>query len=294
MREALVGAASERLELAAYRAEFRDHFWQVDELGVWKLERQQFFQEPGYASWEAFARGDWRESLRLIEAERPALAAEHRRIAEQGFTVCRVRVVEEPIIPYVQWELHLLRLREQCGTGVRVVTPDQVARFESSGPLPEICTLGTSVMYEIVYNDHGILDGGRRYTNPELIERFEQTYDIDIPSGAVSALADALVYNEVADGSCMFGSVFATSGEIAFLDLVVLEDDEATWPPYYAAVNIREEVLEASPELEELFAPLTAALDQETITELYAEVDVEERDPEEVAETWLSENGFID
>jgi hypothetical protein len=52
MHELLAGAAGERLELAAYRADFRQHFWQVDQLGFWKLERQQFFQEPGDASWE--------------------------------------------------------------------------------------------------------------------------------------------------------------------------------------------------------------------------------------------------
>ncbi|QSB13102.1 hypothetical protein JQS43_15805 [Natronosporangium hydrolyticum] len=174
MRESLVGAADERLEVTAYRAEFRDHFWRVDALGVWKLERQQYFQEPGDDSWEAFADGNWEESLRLLAARRAELEDEHRRISQLGFSVRRVRVVEEPIIPYVQWELHLLRLREQCGTGVRVVTPEQVARFESSGPLPEICTLGSSVMYEIVYNDHGILDGGRRYTDPELIRQWQQ------------------------------------------------------------------------------------------------------------------------
>lgn len=174
MHELLAGEFGERLELAAYRADFRRHFWQIGGLGFWKLERQQFFQEPGDDSWEAFARGDWDESLRLLEAHRAELEAEHRRVAEQGFAVRRVRVVEEPIIPYLQWELHVLRLREQCGTEVRVVSPAQVARYEAHGPLPEVCTLGDSVMYEVIYDSRGTLDGARRYTEPGLVQRWRR------------------------------------------------------------------------------------------------------------------------
>lgn len=174
MYELLAGAAAERLELEAYRAEFRERFWQTDRVGFWKLERQQFFQEPGFESWDAFARGDWEESLRLLEAERAEMEAEHRRMAEHGFSVQRVRVVAEPIIPYLQWELHVLRLREHYGTGVRVLGPEQVAPYEQDRPLPELCTLGTAVMYEIVYDGRGILDGARRYTDPELIQRCQE------------------------------------------------------------------------------------------------------------------------
>lgn len=169
MRDLLAAAAGERMPLAAYRADFAQHFWETGSPGFWKLERQQYFQEPGDRSWEAFARGDWEESLRLLEANRADLEAEHRRVAGHGFAVHRVRVVEEPIIPYVQWELHLLRLREQCGTQVRVIGPEHVAPYESAGPLPEFCTLGTAVMYEVLYDEQGVLDGGRRYTDPELI-----------------------------------------------------------------------------------------------------------------------------
>lgn len=169
MRDLLDGATGERLPLGAYRADFREHFWKIDRLGFWKLERQQHFQEPGYDSWEALARGDWEESLRLLEADRAAIADEHRRIEEQGFAVRRVRVVQEPLTPYLQWELHLLRIREQCGSGVRVVGSDQVFPHEAAGPLPEVCTLGDAVMYEVLYDERGVLDGARRYTDRELI-----------------------------------------------------------------------------------------------------------------------------
>ncbi|MGW4412986.1 DUF6879 family protein [Nonomuraea sp. NPDC004702] len=83
--------------------------------GFWKLERRQHFKEPGYDSWEAFAKGEWEESLSILEAERVDMVAYHRRVKEHGFVARRVRVVEEPISPYLQWELYALRVRDQCG-----------------------------------------------------------------------------------------------------------------------------------------------------------------------------------
>lgn len=53
-------AHGEPLTLAEYQADFARHFWNIDQRGFWKLERQQFFREPGDASWEAFARGEWK------------------------------------------------------------------------------------------------------------------------------------------------------------------------------------------------------------------------------------------
>jgi hypothetical protein len=185
MHELLGGVVGERLELADYRADFAQRFWRIDQLGFWKLERQQFFQEPGDDSWEAFARGEWDEALRLIEARRANLEAEHRKIAEHGFRIQRVRVVEEPIIPYLQWELYLLRLREQCGSRIRVVTPAQLTRYETAGPLPEMCTLGTRVLYEVLYDEQGVLDGARRYTDPTLVRSSQrliaELYEIGEP-----------------------------------------------------------------------------------------------------------------
>ena len=53
MHDLLDGAAAESMELDAYYADFEKNFWSISELGFWKLERQQFFQEPGYDNWEA-------------------------------------------------------------------------------------------------------------------------------------------------------------------------------------------------------------------------------------------------
>ncbi|MFC7276043.1 DUF6879 family protein [Paractinoplanes rhizophilus] len=174
MPNLLDGAEGERMELDAYYADFEKNFWTINELGFWKLERQQFFKEPGYDSWEAFAKGDWDASLSLLEAGRADMAAYHRRVEEHGFVARRVRVVEEPITAYLQWELHALRIRDQCGGSVHIVGPQQVAEFEHHTALPEIYTLGTAVMYQAIYDDTGVLESALRFTDRDLILRCQR------------------------------------------------------------------------------------------------------------------------
>ena len=54
------------------------------------------------------------------------------------------------------------------------VTPEQVARLEATGPLPEIFTLGTEIMYEGIYDECGILEAARKFTDRELILRCQR------------------------------------------------------------------------------------------------------------------------
>jgi len=175
MHEILGGDTGELLTLDDYWSDFYEHFWRIESIGFWKLERQQFFKEPGNKSWEAFVDARWEESLRLIDEQRDDFADYYGRIARQGFVNRRVRIVEKPIIPYLQWELHLLRLRHEYGGLTSVVGPERVAPYEAQGtPLPEIYTLGLDVMYEAVYDDTGVLAAARRYTDPDLIARCQQ------------------------------------------------------------------------------------------------------------------------
>ena len=162
----------ERLLGEDYQKSFERDFWQTDHLGFWKLERRQEFQEPTSPSWRAFAAGDWAEATRLTEARRGALTDYYRRIADHGFTTRRVRVVERPLTPYLRWELHLLRLRDELGGAVRVVGDDQVAALETVRPLPEVITLGSAVLYEILYDEDGRQLGGVRCADREVVRRW--------------------------------------------------------------------------------------------------------------------------
>jgi len=109
----------------------------------------------------------------------------------------------------------------------------------------------------------------------------------------VSQLELGLVYTSIDAGDpCTFGEVFATDGRIAALELTVLTDDEQFFPSYLPSLNVGEGV-EGIDQLEALFAPVAAALDNETISALNARVDVDGEQPEDVAASFLEDNGLI-
>ncbi|MET7760718.1 DUF6879 family protein [Streptomyces sp. NPDC005393] len=164
----------DRLSRDAYRADFRDRVWDNDGRDSWKLERQQCFQEPGSDSWKAFSQGDWEGALRLIEQRRDGLLQYMSEAEKRNFSLYRVRVVEEPIVPYLQWELYLLRLRAECGERIRVVGPEHIRGFEENGPLPELVSLGGRTMYKVIYDSRGISDGALRFVDPEILGRWEE------------------------------------------------------------------------------------------------------------------------
>ena len=78
------------------------------------------------------------------------------------------------------------------------------------------------------------------------------------------------------------------------MGLRLLEDDEDFFAVYNPSLTMRQETLEQYPELEELFASISEKLDTGTLRELSAAVAVEGNSPQEVAEQWLQENGFIE
>jgi hypothetical protein len=167
-------APGERLDLSEYHHDFRKRDEAIVNRDSWKLERRQHFEEQRGGSRDALRRGDWVEALRLIEAKRDQLVKTEREENARGHYFHRVRVVEQPITAYMQWQLHSLRLRDECGERVRVVAAEKVWPLERAGVLPELVVLGGQVLYEVRYTDAGVPDGAVRYTNPGVVARAEE------------------------------------------------------------------------------------------------------------------------
>ncbi|MGP2437614.1 DUF6879 family protein [Streptomyces sp. JW3] len=142
-----------------------------------KLERGQHFAERGFASWEAFAEGDWERAVRLADEGREEHAQELRRASQLGISHRRLRVVEFPVTPYVQWELFVLRVRVEVGDDITVLDARVIADVEESHQVPEVVVLGDAVMYEVVYDDDGNADGAKRYTDRSLIRETNMGFD---------------------------------------------------------------------------------------------------------------------
>jgi hypothetical protein len=93
----------------------------------------------------------------------------HRDATAAGTSTYRIRVVSLPPTPYVQWELHVLRLRDETGGATRVLLDTELAGLEDEGPLPNIQTVDRKVMYQPVYDASGVLEYGLRYTDKALV-----------------------------------------------------------------------------------------------------------------------------
>jgi Family of unknown function (DUF6879) len=134
-----------------------------------KLERLQSFRQPGHPSWDAFNAGLWNVALHMLQQNRATVAAEFAEDKRRGIVSYRVRVVDLPVTPYLHWELHSLKLRAEYGEIIRIVTPEALARFERCQITPELIFMGDLAMYEIRYDDSGVLCGARKFTDPVLI-----------------------------------------------------------------------------------------------------------------------------
>lgn len=163
------------LSLDEYLTEFDVRQWEIRRRwGIgpkesWKLERLQHFREPGFSSWEAFDQGDPDQARGLIEAERDFLAEFQQKARDLDISLYRVRVVERPITAYLWWELHLLKLRAECGERIHVVELDKLQEYERGSTLPELLTLGSRLLYEIRYDRGGVLTGAVRTANRRMV-----------------------------------------------------------------------------------------------------------------------------
>jgi osmoprotectant transport system substrate-binding protein len=102
------------------------------------------------------------------------------------------------------------------------------------------------------------------------------------------------IYQGVVQGEGDAGVGFTTDSQLASDELVVMEDPKSIWPFYYPAPVVRTEVLEQYPNVEGVLNSVSKSLDDETMRQLNAQVDVEQEDPEDVAAEFLQEKGIVE
>lgn len=123
--------------------------------------------------------------------------------------------------------------------------------------------LGLNKAYNLSFKDVKPVDGGLRYT--------------------------ALI-----NGESDIIDAFTTDGLIDKFDLTILEDDKNFFPPYNAAPLVRMDTLEEYPELREVLNLLSGRISDDVMRALNYEVDVNGRDPKEVANEYLVNEGLIE
>lgn len=176
MFDSFPDGASERLDRPTYHADLgRVYSSGIDFLN--KLERGQHFKERGFPSWEAFADGDWERAVSLADERREDYAQELRQASQSGIRHRRLRVVEFPVTPYVQWELFVLRVRVDLGDDIKILDARKISNLEQTRQVPEVVILGDVAMYEVVYDEDGNAAGANRYSDRSLIRETNAGFD---------------------------------------------------------------------------------------------------------------------
>ncbi len=121
---------------------------------------------------------------------------------------------------------------------------------------------------------------------------FQAHYDMEFARG--HSMDYGLLYRAAAEGDVEAAIAYSTDGRIASLGLTILEDDLGFFPPYDGAMVARNETLAEHPEIEEALSVMWGAFPEEVMAGLNAEVDVEDRDFEDVAREFVEEMGWID
>lgn len=131
------------------------------------------------------------------------------------------------------------------------------------------------------------------YARPDGLQPLQAAYGFEFPRDKIERMDTGLTYQALRDEQVDVGLVFATDGRIPAFDFEVLEDDKGFFPSYALTPVVRQETLDAHPELVDVLNSLSAKLDDATMARLNAQVDVERKSVEGVAATFLKEQGLI-
>ncbi len=134
---------------------------------------------------------------------------------------------------------------------------------------------------------------------PDALPAFEETYGFDVTNEQLVILAGGnTTQTETAAANGTDGvnaaMAYGTDGTISALGLTTLTDPENAVAIYQPFPAVRTEVAEQYPQLAEILDPVFAALDENVLQDLNGQVAVDGANPADVAETFLSENGFLE
>ena len=107
-----------------------------------------------------------------------------------------------------------------------------------------------------------------------------------------------LKYSAIANGEIDVTEIYATDGQRMANDLVLLEDDHGFFPEYNLAYLVRNDLFEdfadVAPNLEEVLNMMAGKFSDNDVAQMSYEVDVDKREPVDVARDWLIEKGLLE
>ena len=121
----------------------------------------------------------------------------------------------------------------------------------------------------------------------------QSAYGFEFAQGNVVRMDANSVYDILRNSGVDVGLVFATDGRVAAFDLRILRDDRGFFPSYLLTPVVRKTSLDRDPDLATYLNALSERLDDATIGNLNAMIDVQKKPVGEVASSFLRASGLI-
>lgn len=122
-------------------------------------------------------------------------------------------------------------------------------------------------------------------------EAFQEHYGYEF--GKVTGMDISLMYEGVKNGELDAITAYSVDPQIKELNLHVLEDDKGFFPPSSASLVAKNETLEEYPALKKVLDSLTDTITEEEMTQLIYQVEMDKKEPQEVAKDFLVEKGLL-
>lgn len=256
---------------------------------------------------------DFTESL--IVSEIYALALE-----ENGYSVERVPNIASSVIPQAIENAEIDLYPEYTGTALLSIfnlpmdtDPDSVAEtirnaYEEGGELTTLeyapandsqgiaITTAASEEYgidtisDLQANAENIrfASQGEFEEREDGLEGLEEVYG-EFNFESITVYDNSLKYQVLSSDEADATPAYTTEGQLSNTDMYkVLEDDQNFWPPYNLVPIVRQDILEANPDIKTIINDINATLDTQTVVDLNASVDIDGRDYMEVAEEYYN------
>lgn len=121
---------------------------------------------------------------------------------------------------------------------------------------------------------------------------FSEEYGYEFKS--VAGMEITLMYQGMSSDDLDAIVAYTVDPQILENNLVLLEDDREFFSPYQGSIVAKNEIIDEYPEVEEILASLVDKVSTDDMTELIHEVDINQRDINEVAKEYLEKNDMLD
>ncbi|MGF1734870.1 glycine betaine ABC transporter substrate-binding protein OsmF [Photobacterium satsumensis] len=135
-------------------------------------------------------------------------------------------------------------------------------------------------------------------STPAVLPAFQKTYEFELKDSQLLVLSGGNTAATIRAAALQTDKtntamVYGTDGAIASVGLVVMEDDKGVQPVYAPTPIIRESVLQAHPQIDDILNPIFSSLDLDTLQNLNSRIAIGGESASSVAKSYLKANGFI-